>query len=70
VSLVTGSPGSSLAGDVALPRADAILRRRLARADEMTRGFLRAASVVLGTSDELASITYVMEGDTRTPSPP
>ena len=26
---------------------------------------MRAASVVLGTSDELASITYVMEADTR-----
>jgi ADP-ribosylglycohydrolase/tetratricopeptide (TPR) repeat protein len=41
------------------------LRRRLARADEMTRHFLRAASVVLDTSDELAAITYVMEGDTK-----
>ena len=65
VNLITQSPGSPLAGDVVLPRADAILRRRLARADEMTRHFLRAASVVLGTSDELASITYVMEGDTK-----
>ena len=65
VSLITQSPGSPLAGDVVLPRADAILRRRLARADEMTRHFLRAASVVLDTSDELAAITYVMEGDTK-----
>ena len=65
ISLVTGSPGSPLAEDVVLPRADAILRRRLARADEMTRHFLRAASVVLDTSDELAAITYVMEGDTK-----
>jgi len=65
VSLITQSPGSPLTGDVVLPRADAILRRRLARADDMTRHFLRAASVVLGTSDELASITYVMEGDTK-----
>ena len=65
LSLITQSPGSPLAGDVALPRADAILRRRLARADEMTRHFLRAASVVLDTSDELAPITYVMEGDTK-----
>ena len=65
VSLITQSPGSPLAGDVVLPRADAILRRRLARADEMTRHFLRAASVVLDTSDELASITYVMESDTK-----
>jgi ADP-ribosylglycohydrolase/tetratricopeptide (TPR) repeat protein len=65
VSLITQSPGSPLAEDVVLPRADAILRRRLARADEMTRHFLRAASVVLDTSDELGSITYVMEGDTK-----
>ena len=65
VSLITGSPGSPLAGDVVLPRADAILRRRLARADDMTRHFLRAASVVLDTSDDLAAITYVMEGDTK-----
>ena len=65
VSLVTGSPGSPLAGDVVLPRADAILRRRLARADDMTRHFLRAASVVLDTSDDLAAITYVMQGDTK-----
>ena len=65
VNLITQSPGSPLAGDVVLPRADAILRRRLARADEMTRHFLRAASVVLDTTDELAAITYVMEGDTK-----
>ena len=65
LSLITPAPGSSLAEDVVLPRADAILRRRLARADEMTRHFLRAASVVLDTSDELAPITYVMEGDTK-----
>jgi ADP-ribosylglycohydrolase/tetratricopeptide (TPR) repeat protein len=65
VSLITQSPGSPLAGDVVLPRADAILRRRLARADDTTRHFLRAASVVLDTSDDLAAITYVMEGDTK-----
>ncbi len=65
LSLITQAPGSRLAGDIALPRADAILRRRLARADEMTRHFLRAASVVLDTSDELAPVTYVMEGGTR-----
>src|SRR6516164_11088555 len=65
LSLITQSPGAGLADDVALPRADAILRRRLARADEMTRHFLRAASVVLDTSEELAPITYVMEGDTK-----
>ena len=65
LSLITQSPGAPLAGDVVLPRADAILRRRLARADEMTRHFLRAASVVLDTSDDLAPITYVMEGGTK-----
>jgi ADP-ribosylglycohydrolase/tetratricopeptide (TPR) repeat protein len=65
VNLITGSPGSPLPEDVVLPRADAILRRRLARADDMTRHFLRAASVMLDTSDDLAAITYVMEGDTK-----
>ena len=65
VNLITGSPGPPLAEDVVLPRADAILRRRLARADDMTRHFLRAASVVLDASDDLAAITYVMEGDTK-----
>jgi ADP-ribosylglycohydrolase/tetratricopeptide (TPR) repeat protein len=65
LNLITQSPDSRLAEDVALPRADAILRRRLARADEATRHFLRAASVVLDTSDELAPITYVMDGDTK-----
>ena len=65
LSLITQSRESRLADDVALPRADAILRRRLARADEMTRHFLRAASVVLETAEELAPITYVMEGDTK-----
>jgi ADP-ribosylglycohydrolase/tetratricopeptide (TPR) repeat protein len=65
LSLITQSPGEGLAGDVVLPRADAILRRRLARADEMTRYFLRAASVVLDTSDDLAAITYVMEAETK-----
>ena len=65
LNLITQSPDSRLAEDVALPRADAILRRRLARADETTRHFLRAASVVLDTSDDLAPITYVMDGDTK-----
>jgi ADP-ribosylglycohydrolase/tetratricopeptide (TPR) repeat protein len=65
LSLITQSPGSHLADDVALPRADAILRRRLVRADDLTRHFLRAASVVLETSEELAPVTYVMEGDTK-----
>ena len=31
----------------------------------MTRHFLRAASVVLDTSGDLATITYVIEGDTK-----
>jgi len=65
LSLITQSPGSRLAEDAVPPRADAILRRRLARTDEMTRDFLRAASVVLDTSEELAPITYVMESDTK-----
>jgi len=65
VNLITHPSESRLADDVALPRADAILRRRLARADDTTRHFLRAASVVLGTSEELAPITYVMDGDTK-----
>ncbi|HEV2253393.1 MAG TPA: ADP-ribosylglycohydrolase family protein [Streptosporangiaceae bacterium] len=65
LNLITQSPGSRLADDVVLPHADAILRRRLARADEATRHFLRAAAVVLDTSDELAPITYVMEGQTK-----
>src|SRR5262249_51640071 len=65
LSLIRQAPKSHLAEEVALPRADAILRRRLARADDLTRTFLRAASVVLGTSEELAPITYVMEADTK-----
>ena len=65
LSLITQSPESRLEPEVVPPRADAILRRRLARADEMTRSFLRAASVVLDTSEELAPITYVMESDTK-----
>ncbi len=54
LSLITQSPGSRLAEDAVPPRANAILRRRLARTDEMTRDFLRAASVVLDTSEELS----------------
>src|SRR5262250_2168277 len=65
LSLITQAPESRLAEEVVLPRADAILRRRLARADETTRSFLRAASVALGTSEDLASITYVVEADTK-----
>src|SRR6266568_2414438 len=65
LSLITQSPGSRLAEDAVPPRANAILRRRLARTDEMTRDFLRAASVVLDTSEELAPVVYVMESDTK-----
>jgi ADP-ribosylglycohydrolase len=65
LSLITQSPESRMADEVVPPRADAILRRRLARADETTHDFLRAASVVLDTSEELAPITYVMEADTK-----
>src|SRR5262249_5366866 len=65
LSLITQAPESRLAEEIVPPRADAILRRRLARADDMTRTFLRAASVALGTSEELAPITYVMEVDTK-----
>src|SRR5262249_16409247 len=65
VSLITQEPESRPAEDVVPPRADAILPPRLARADDMTRTFLRAASVALDTSEELAPITYVMEADTK-----
>jgi len=65
LSLIAQEPGSRLTAEVIPPRADAILRRRLARADEMTLNFLRAASVVLDTSEELTAITYVMETDTK-----
>jgi ADP-ribosylglycohydrolase/tetratricopeptide (TPR) repeat protein len=65
LSLITQAPESRLAADVVPPRADAILRRRLARADDMTLHFLRAASVVVDTSEELAPIAYVMDADTK-----
>ena len=65
LSLITQAPESRLASGIVPPRADAILRRRLARADDRTRSFLRAASVVLDTSEELAPITYVMEADAK-----
>jgi predicted ATPase len=65
LSLITQEPESRQAHEFIPPRADAILRRRLARADETTLQFLRAASVVLATSEELAPIAYVMEADTR-----
>lgn len=65
LSLITQAPESRVAEEVVPPRADAILRRRLARADDMTRNFLRAASVALGTSEELAPVTYLMEAGTK-----
>jgi tetratricopeptide (TPR) repeat protein len=65
LSLITQAPESRLADEVVPPRADAILRRRLARADDITVHFLRAASVVLDTSEELAPIAYVMDADTK-----
>ena len=65
LSLITQAPGRRAAPEAVPPRADAILRRRLARADEMTLHFLRSASVVLDTSQELAPIAYVMEAETR-----
>jgi len=63
LSLITQAPESRLADDVVPPRADAILRWRLARADDITLHFLRAASVVVDTSEELAPIAYVMDAD-------
>ena len=65
LNLITQAPETHAAPLAVPPRTDAILRRRLARADEATQRFMRAASVVLGTSHELAPIAYVMEADTR-----
>jgi tetratricopeptide (TPR) repeat protein len=65
LSLITQAPESRVAAEVVLPRADAILRHRLARADDMTVHFLRAASVVVDTSEELAPIAYVMDADMK-----
>jgi hypothetical protein len=65
LSLITQAPESRLAAEVVPPRSDAILRCRLARADDITRHFLRAASVVLDRSEELAPIAYVMDADTK-----
>ena len=65
LNLITQAPGTHAAPLAVPPRTDAILRRRLARADEATQHFMRAASVVLGTSHELAPIAYVMGADTR-----
>jgi tetratricopeptide (TPR) repeat protein len=65
LSLITQASESRVAAEVVPPRADAILRRRLARADDMTVHFLRAASVILDTSEELAPIAYVMDADIK-----
>lgn len=65
LSLITQEPEPRLMPEVVPPRADVILRRRLARADEMTLHFLRAASVVLDTTEELAPIAYVMDTDVK-----
>jgi tetratricopeptide (TPR) repeat protein len=65
LSLITQAPESRPAAEVVPPRADAILRRRLARADDITLHFLRAASVVVDTSEELAPIAYVMDADPK-----
>jgi ADP-ribosylglycohydrolase/tetratricopeptide (TPR) repeat protein len=65
LSLITQEPESRPATEVVPPRTDAILRRRLARADETTLHFMRAASVVLDTSQELAPIAYVTEAGTK-----
>ena len=65
LNLITQAPETHAASMAVPPRTDVILRRRLARADEATQHFMRAASVVLDTSQELAPIAYVMESDTR-----
>jgi len=65
LSLITQAPESRLAAEVVPPRANAILRRRLARADDITVHFLRAASVILDTSEELAPVAYVMDADIK-----
>jgi hypothetical protein len=66
LNLITQEPGERLAEhEVVPPRTDAILRRRLARADEPTMHFLKSATVVLDTSEELTPIAYVMEAETK-----
>lgn len=45
------------------PRAEAVLRRRLARADTITRHFLDAAAVIAETAQSIDPIAYVMEAD-------
>ncbi|MGH3622292.1 MAG: ATP-binding protein [Sciscionella sp.] len=65
----TSERGSATAGEGSLGvpgRTDAVLQRRLGRADADTRRFLEAAAVVLETAQELDPIAYVMGVDTGT----
>ncbi len=48
------------------PRADIVLRYRLARADTITRRFLDAAAVVVETAQHIEPIAHVMEVDLGT----
>jgi ADP-ribosylglycohydrolase len=65
LNLLTEVPEPRSSMEVIPPRTDAVLRRRLARADDITLEFLRAASVVLETSQELEPIQYAMEAGSR-----
>lgn len=65
LNLITEAPEQRTSPEIIPPRADAILRRRLARADDTTLHFLRAASVVLETTQALEPITHVMETATK-----
>jgi ADP-ribosylglycohydrolase/tetratricopeptide (TPR) repeat protein len=65
LSLLAEMPERRINPETIPPRADAILRRRLAKADENTLQFMRAASVVLETTQELEPIVYVMESETK-----
>jgi len=56
----TGSPEQQ--ADVP-PRVEAVLARRLARADRETRQFLDAAAVAVQTSQDLRPITFAVEVD-------
>lgn len=64
----SSSPG---AGPAEVPltvprRVEAVLQRRLEKAEGTTRGFIEAAAVVLETAQELEPIAYVMEAETGT----
>jgi ADP-ribosylglycohydrolase/tetratricopeptide (TPR) repeat protein len=65
LSLITQVSDSRIVAGVVPSRVDAILRRRLACADDITLRFLRAASVVVDTSEDLAPIAYVMDADIK-----